>query len=197
MALSDFDRTHRLVLSYQYDVPFFAHAHGWRGAILGNWSLSGITVFQSGLPIRVTDSLAASVYGSAVPDTATPSLAPGYTIATAQTSGSIEDRLAQYLNPAAFVPASAVGIDGSTGFGTLGRNVFRGPFQQNWDLSLAKTWTMGERHSVKFSADLFNALNHPVFDRPSRTDIQDPSFGQITNTVGTPRLVQFALHYLF
>ena len=196
-ALSDFDRTHRLVLSYRYEVPFFSHARGWQGALLAHWSVSGISVFQSGLPFRVTDSAAATAYGTAVPDTATPSLAPGYTLASALTSGSMEQRISRYLNPAAFVPAPVVGIDGSTGFGNLGRNVFRGPFQQNWDMSLAKGWSVREGQSLRFSADLFNVWNHPVFDKPSITDIQSPSFGQITSTVGTPRLMQFSLRYAF
>lgn len=197
MGLSDFDRRHRLVLSYQYDAPWFAHAHGWQGAALAHWSISGITVFQSGVPVRVTDSAGASAYGSTVPNTATPSLAPGYTLASALTSGSIEQRLTGYLKREAFVAAPAVGIDGSTGFGTLGRNVFRGPFEQNWDLSLAKTWPLRESQALRFSADFFNVWNHPVFDKPSITDIENPSFGQITNTVGTPRLMQFSLRYLF
>ena len=197
MALSDFDRTHRLVLSYQYEMPFFSHVRGWQGAVLSHWSVSGITIFQSGLPFKVTDSAGGSAYGTAVPNTTTPSLAPGFTRSSALTSGSIEQRLTGYLNPAAFVPAPVVGIDGSTGFGTLGRNPFRGPFQQNWDMSLAKTWLVREGQSLKFSADLFNVWNHPVFDKPSRTDIEDPSFGQITSTVGTPRLMQFSLRYAF
>jgi hypothetical protein len=196
-GLSDFDRTNRLVLSYRYDAPFFSHDHGWQGAVLAHWSVSGITVLQSGLPFRVTDSAGASAYGTAVPDPATPSLAPGYTLAGALTSGSILQRLAGYLKREAFVPAPVVGTDGSTGFGTLGRNVFRGPFEQNWDVSLAKSWTVREGQSVKFSADLFNVWNHTNFDKPSITDIENPSFGQITNTVGTPRLVQFSLRYAF
>jgi hypothetical protein len=197
MAVSDFDRTHRLVLSYDYALPFFTHAHGWQSAVLGHWSLSGITVFQSGLPLRITDSAAASAYGTSVPNTATPSLAPGYTLSSALTSGSIEQRLDGYVNPAALVPAPVVGVDGSTGFGTLGRNPFRGPFQQNWDMSIAKIWTVTENQNLKFSADLFNVWNHPVFDKPSITDIESPSFGKITNTVGNPRLMQFSLRYAF
>jgi hypothetical protein len=122
---------------------------------------------------------------------------PGYTLATALTSGSIEQRINAYLKPEAFVPAPVVGIDGSTGFGTLGRNIFRGPFQQNWDMSLAKSWTVREGQGVKFSVDLFNVWNHPIFDKPSITDIENPSFGQITNTAGTPRLTQFSLRYAF
>jgi len=197
MAPSDFDRTHRLVASYDYQLPFFSQAHGLRGAALAHWSLAGITVFQSGLPIRVTDSAGGSVYGTSTPDTTTPSLASGYTIASALTSGPIEQRINGYFNPAAFVPAPAVGVDGSTGFGTLGRNVFRGPFQQDWDMSIAKTWTVMEGQNLKFAADLFNVWNHPVFDSPSITDIENPSFGRITNTVGTPRLIQFSLRYEF
>jgi len=49
---------------------------------------------------------------------------------------------------------------------------------------------MSEARTLKFSADFFNLWNHRVFDRPSITDIENPSFGQITNTVRTPRLVQ-------
>ncbi|HTS34106.1 MAG TPA: carboxypeptidase regulatory-like domain-containing protein [Candidatus Solibacter sp.] len=197
LALSDFDRTHRLVLSYRYELPFFARAHGLQSAVLGHWSVGGVTVYQSGVPFRVSDSTGGSAYGAAFPDTATPSLAPGYTVSSALTTGPIEQRLTTYLNPAAFVPAPVVGIDGSTGFGTLGRNVFRGPFQQSWDMSLAKSWTVSEAQSLKFSADFFNVWNHPVFDKPSITDIENPSFGQITNTVGTPRLVQLSLRYAF
>lgn len=197
MALSDFDRPHRLVVSYDYELPFFARLRGLRSAVLSHWSVTGITTVQSGLPFRVTDSAGASAYGIPTPNIATPNLAPGYTISSALTAGSIERRIDGYLNPAAFVPAPVVGIDGSTGFGTLGRNVFRGPLQQNWDMSLAKAWTVSESQILKFSADLFNIWNHPVFDKPSITDMENPSFGRITNTLGTPRLVQFSLRYAF
>jgi Carboxypeptidase regulatory-like domain len=197
MAVSDFDRTHRLVLSYEYEVPFFSHSHGWQSAVLGHWTAGGITTFQSGLPFSVTDSAGGTAYGAAIPGGITASLAPGATLASALTSGTIEQRLTGYLNPAAFVPAPVVGIDGSTGFGNLGRNIFRGPFQQNWDTSFGKAWTVREGQDLRLSADLFNMWNHPVFDKPSITNIEAPSFGQITNTVGTPRLMQLSLRYGF
>lgn len=43
----------------------------------------------------------------------------------------------------------------------------------------------------------FNVWNHPAFDKPSITDIEVASFGKITNTLGTPRLMQFSLRYAF
>jgi hypothetical protein len=64
-------------------------------------------------------------------------------------------------------------------------------------MAIGKKWTVREGQNVKFSADLFNVWNHPVFANPSHTDIEDPAFGAITNTAGTPRLVQFAVRYSF
>ncbi len=127
----------------------------------------------------------------------TASLAPGKTVADAATHGSIESRLNAYLNASAFVPAPVVGPDLSTGFGNLGRNTFRGPFQQNWDFSVGKNFRVTERTHLKFSAEFFNLWNHPNFNIPTFTDIESPSFGAITSTTGTPRLIQFAAKYSF
>jgi hypothetical protein len=55
-----------------------------------------------------------------------------------------------------------------------------------------------ERQSLRFTADFFNLFNHPNFASPAFTDVESPSnFGQITNTTGTPRLIQFSLRYAF
>jgi hypothetical protein len=103
-----------------------------------------------------------------------------------------------YVNIAAFVPALPIGPDGSTGFGNLGRNTFRGPVQQNWDFSAGKSFAVTERQAFRITADFFNLFNHPNFANPAFLDIENPSnFGQITSTVGTPRLVQFSAKYSF
>jgi hypothetical protein len=103
-----------------------------------------------------------------------------------------------YVNLNAFAPAPAIGLDGSTGFGNLGRNTFRGPFQQNWDFSAGKSFAITERQALRITADFFNLFNHPNFANPAFLDVESPSnFGQITSTVGTPRLVQFSAKYSF
>jgi hypothetical protein len=53
-ARSNFDRTHVLVLSYVYELPFFKSQSGTAGRILGGWQLSGISRFESGTPFTVT-----------------------------------------------------------------------------------------------------------------------------------------------
>jgi hypothetical protein len=199
-GLSDFDRTHRLVLSYTWEMPFFSGAKGITGGLLAHWSLSGITTFQSGVPFSIFDSGGGTVFTPSSPNQSMASLAPGASISQGLTSGGVENRLAHYVNSDAFTkaPVAPFSPDGATVFGDLGRNIYRGPFQQNWDVSLAKTFHISEHQNFKFGADFFNIWNHPSFNAPSFTDVENSAtFGAITTTAGTPRLIQFSLRYAF
>jgi len=212
-GLSDFDRPHRLSVSYVYELPFFSGSSGLTHKALGGWALSGVTIFQSGVPFSILDSSAGTAFlGQGSSPEIGASLAPGATVADGVTSGSIQHRLNGYLNPAAFMPApllypSQCASDPNfctTGFGDLGRNIYRGPFQQNWDFSLIKHFHLTERQDLRFTTDFFNIWNHANFANPQVTDIEaylaNPSnspFGKIVNTVGTPRLIQFSLRWAF
>ena len=207
-GLSDFDRTHRFIVSYRYDLPFFTHTAGWSKYVLGDWSVSGITIAQSGSPFSVIDSAAGSAYianGLAF-GTLGATLAPGTTIPSGYTSGDIHHRLNAYLNINNFTTAPLADSVGcasnpsacTTGFGNLRRNLYRGPFEQNWDVSLIKNFRLTESQQLRFTADFFNIWNHANFASPSQTDIENPgAFARITSTVGTPRLIQFSLRYAF
>jgi hypothetical protein len=208
-GLSDFDRTHRLAVSYRYDLPFFKSAEGLTHRLLAGWGISGITIIQSGAPFSVLDSGAGTGFlgaGSA-PGVLTASLAPGATLSSAMTSGSIGSRVNGYLNLNAFTPAPLLypGLCDpvnnpnfcTTGFGDLGRNTFRGPGQQNWDFSIIKNFKITERQELRFTTDFFNIWNHANFANPAFTDVEGGNFGKITSTVGAPRLIQFSLRYAF
>ncbi len=210
-GLSDFDRTHRFVVSYRYDLPIFRDTTGAKAALLKDWALSGITIFQSGTPFSVTDSGAGTGFLGAgfTPGTLSGSLASGSTLSSALTTGSIQSRVNNgYLNVNAFTPAPLLypaqcdPINNpnfcTTDFGNLGRNTFRGPHQQNWDFSLIKNFKLTERQSMRFTTDFFNIWNHANFANPASTDVENPSgFGRIVSTVGTPRLIQLSLRYAF
>jgi hypothetical protein len=233
-GISDFNRPQVLKISYVYELPFFAHAAGFRNRVMGGWSVSGVTSFQSSLPFSVLDSNGGNAFLGAGTSPVGASLAPGATIGSAMTSGSISQRLSGYLNPGTFeanpylyyptTPAGQCatlndksGNTCTTGFGDLGRNIYRGPFQQNWDFSLIKHLKLTERQDLRFAADFFNLWNHPNFGTPLVTDIETavcqagvsgcPSngilpasatpFGHIVNTTGTPRLIQFSLRWSF
>ena len=220
-GLSDFDRANRFVVSYRYDLPFFKDTTGVKGALLRDWAVSGITIFQSGTPFSVTDSAAGTAFLGAgfTPGTLSGSLASGSTLASARTSGSVQSRVdGGYLNVNAFTtapllyPAQCLTNSNfcTTDFGNLGRNVFRGPHQQNWDFSLIKNIKLTERQQLRFTTDFFNIWNHANFSNPSINDVESiphdqitgqplttGPFGKITSTVGTPRLIQFSLRYAF
>lgn len=214
-GLSDFDRTHRLVISYVYELPFFHDAVGLEHKVLGGWEVSGITTFQSGLPFSIFDSQAGTAFlGAGSTPLLGASLADGATVGSGYAGGSLTNRINNgYLNPAAFAPAPLLyptqcALDSNfctTGFGDLQRNAYRGSFQQNWDFSAIKNFHLTETQNLRFTADFFNIWNHPNFGNPQITDVEsinlvNPAaspFGKINTTIGQPRLIQFSLRYSF
>ncbi len=102
-----------------------------------------------------------------------------------------------------------------TGYGSNGRNLFRAPFQTRFDFSIFKNFKINERMALKFQADAFNIFNHPSFDTPN-TDFElnpcfnpqpcfnttpsppnSSNFGVISQTVGSNRFLQLAMHLTF
>lgn len=198
-ARGDFDRPHRLVVSYSYDIPVpkdsFLDNQVFRG-----WSLSGIVTYQKGLPFSVTDTTSGGIFGSTL-GTAQFTCS---SISQAYTTGPIGSRLDAYINKNCFakapgIPAAGFATNpGATGFGNTPRNAFRGPRQSDWDLTIMKRFHIAERHQFQFRTDFFNLFNHPIFRFPSTVNIATPdTFGKITDTAVPPRLIQFGLKYSF
>ena len=52
-GLSDFDRTHRLVVSYNYAIPFSKWLGSWPRRLVDGWELNGVSTFQSGTPFLI------------------------------------------------------------------------------------------------------------------------------------------------
>jgi hypothetical protein len=140
-------------------------------------------------------------------------MCPGSSYGSIATQGSITNRLGVvpgstgYLNINAFCPEPAAPNSVAAGpygvptlYGNSGIGTILGPGNFNFDISLIKTTHITERQSVIFRAEFFNAFNHPQFSNPVAADlaVSSPStFGQITTTAVNPRLIQFALKYIF
>jgi hypothetical protein len=208
-GVSDFDRTHRLVISGTWSMPGPGHATSATIRKLGSgWSISGIATLQSGLPFSILDSAAGTL---SVPATlyTTGSLAPGAKFANAGRSGSVSSRVNEFFNTSAFVPAPSIPsgglIDGKypvsggggTVFGNLGRNILRGPDQRDFDIAAIKTTPLTDRVKLIFRWEIFNLLNRPNFAKPSN-DVSTPStFGVISALTVNPRIMQYALKLEF
>ncbi|HKY27574.1 MAG TPA: TonB-dependent receptor [Pyrinomonadaceae bacterium] len=225
-GVSDFDRTHRFVLSYLWDIPQPVLAAKSTAArfLLSNWEVGGIFVAMSGQPIDIVDTGAGSFYGlnNGTNPLARPNWAPGATRSTATSNIPA----GYFFNPFAFVRpvvaanqlipssngsaiANAVGTD----IGNVGRNVLRGPRQSNVDFSIIKRFPFRESKNIEMRAEFFNLFNqvnlsNPIsdfnavfatgsFDPNTGRIINPGDFGRITSTSNNPRLIQFALKLNF
>ncbi len=66
----------------------------------------------------------------------------------------------------------------------------------NFDFAVFKRTNVTERVGVEFRTEFFNLFNHPQFGPPNGTQTS-ATFGQVTNTVNLPRLIQFGLKIAF
>ena len=197
-ARGDFDRPHRLVVSYSYDIPVMKNSF-MDNQIFRGWSISGITTYQKGLPFSVTDSTSGGVFGTA--SGTAQFLCSSF--AQAYTTGSVDARLTNYLNSTCFttvpiIPATGFASNpGATGLASnpTPRNAFRAPYQQNWDVSIQKAFHLGEKNNVQFRMDVFNVFNHPIFTTPSSVNIAASNFTRIQGTAVPARLIQFGLKF--
>jgi hypothetical protein len=188
-----FDSRHRLVLSYQWSLPFWRQPHGWYQQAFGGWQLNGIATVMSGTPFTVFDSTDFSVQGSA-PEISgffsnRPNLVPG------QNPSSGPHTTSAWLNRAAFQQINQDPNSPVEQFGTAGRNIAQGPGFANWDFSAFKNIRVAEGKELQFRAEFFNILNHTNFRLPD-SDISSPTFNQIL-AAQPPRLIQLALKFNF
>jgi hypothetical protein len=217
-GVSDFDRTHRFVVSYLWELPelAFARRSTVTRLLFSNWQMAGLVVAMSSQPIDIVDTGAGSFYG--LNNGVNPLARPNW-------AGTVSNVSPGYFfNPFAFarpvvaagqtIPSSggaAIANASGTDIGKVGRNVLRGPSQNNIDLSLTRRFPLSETKNIEFRAEVFNLLNHVNLSNPisdlnavTATGSLDPATGQIINpgdfgrivsTSNNPRLIQFALKF--
>jgi hypothetical protein len=179
-ALSDFNQSHRFVLSYTYDLPFGRNLSGVAKVLADGWQLIGIHSFTTGTPYTITASTDFSNTGG--------SARPNAILGVSQTPPGGRNRR-EWFNPAAFSnPASGQ-------FGNVGRNTLTGPSAVGIDFSLFKNFPFNDRSKIQFRAEAFNLINHPNFGGLSTT-YDGSSPGQLT-TAQAGRQIQLALKFLF
>jgi hypothetical protein len=191
------DIRHRLVVSYVYDLPFgrgrqFVNQSRVADAVIGGWSLNGVTAWQSGSPVSIyqTCNRANTDSGNARPD-----VVGDWHLSNDRSSS---ERVAEYFNTAAFVNVCPdLSGPGPFAFSTTGRNFVIGPGLQNWDLGISKRFNLvGENTWLQFRAEFFNIANHPNFGQPGGT-AGTGSFATISSTATDSRELQFGLKLSF
>ena len=96
----------------------------------------------------------------------------------------------QWLNMAAFTNA-APGTYGNTTRGYL-----NGPGFWNVDLAFSRNLNVAPGRRIELRVEAFNLFNTVNWANPNTT-VGNANAGQITNTVGDPRIMQFAMKFNF
>jgi hypothetical protein len=200
-----FSHPQRVVINYSYELPFGQHT-GALGLLANGWNVSGVTTMQDGTPLTITNQNNGTAYNIGTFDLARAQMCPGYTYNNLGTPGTATQRIYGYFNTAAVnctapaAPYSVAAFPGGplpTLFGNTGPGIILGPGNFNWDISIVKTFRITERQQVVFRSEFFNTFNHPQFSNPAVAIDSPATFGQITTTSVNPRLIQFALKYIF
>jgi hypothetical protein len=156
-------------------MPFFHGASNrFLSTAVAGWSLSGITIMQTGNPVNVTISQdqANTGQGSQRPNLVGP--------INASSCGKVL---------IACVNSNAFALPTLYTYGNAGRNLFYAPGLVTFDLSLAKTFRFHERYSFQFRMDAYNAFNHVNWGAPNG-NWSSPTFGNITSA-GPMRRLEF------
>jgi hypothetical protein len=206
-ASSDFDLRHRIAFSGGWDLPFDQLWGRGPKRLTRGWSLYPILTWRTGFPLDILP-----YYNSGSSNSSTgPSGFGDRGITRANLVGSkiniFDPHQSMTLNGVTgnyyFDPANFSQPQNGEGYGTLGRNAFRGPGRTNFNLALAKSTTLfSERSKAEFRAEFFNILNHTEFDNPDVNNYGSDTFGRITTTTnagGDPnaRVIQLALRVTF
>ncbi|MCG3162990.1 MAG: hypothetical protein JMDDDDMK_04363 [Acidobacteria bacterium] len=186
---SRFDRKHRFVASYIWDLPRLQEQHVLLRSVAGGWQATGIYQYQTGLPITVlagrdqsqtginqdrAQYLGGNPYG-------TGGCRPG------------EAPCVNYLNPAAF------GLPALGSAGNAGKGMLRGPTFWTWDMGFLKNIQLTERMRVQLRVEFFNIFNHANFAPLAGQgdfNFSQAGFGGI-RSAGDPRIGQAALKFYF
>jgi hypothetical protein len=190
------DVRHNFVLAANYELPWGKGKKwgtDWSGltdAILGGWKVSAILQARTGFPITVQNSNRRSLQGtrSAEWPNCVGDPVPANQSITSDPNAPSDSK---WLDINAF-QTPALGT-----FGNCGIGIADAPGYKNVDAALAKRFNMGGTRYLEFRAEAFNLFNHPNFGPPGR-DIATPNtFGIITSTVGSPRVVEFVVKFFF
>jgi carboxypeptidase family protein/TonB-dependent receptor-like protein len=193
-SISSQDIPQRLVVSYVLDLPFgrgkkfFSGVNGGAQKLVSGWGIQGVTTLQSGFPLKFSDTNLAQQFGAG----SRPNRVAG---CDPVLSGSAQSRLGGWFDTACFMPSP----DFTFGNEPRVDSQLRQHGVQNFDFAVFKTTKFGpdERLGVQFRTEFFNLFNRVQFGPPITNISDETNFGIVNSQINNPRLVQFALKFLF
>ena len=179
---SEFDQRRAFIFTYVYAIP----SPGSGGALsylAKDWQISGTTTLRDGFAAPLL------TFGD--------ESGVGNFHTRPNCVGPIHYQLKDFTQPYASPNSFAEPANGT--FGNCPRDPLVAPGLQAWDISLQRTFKLGERFAFEFRTSFFNAFNHPNFAEPApgpangtliTASADDGSFDSHFG-VGGPRNIQF------
>jgi hypothetical protein len=212
-ASSDFDVRQEITSNLVYDLPvgrgkeFLATAPRWVDEMIGEWAISAIPIYRTGIAANVlSDAFLASF------DNADPAIFTGNKGDLKSHVNVSNGTVYNFAGGDAGAAKVLAEFRGPIGLEYGQRNLLKGPGNFFLDAGLAKQFAIiQDKVTLTFRADAFNVLNHPAFAppmiglNPQLNIVTNTSpFGQITsmanepgNTLQTSRVAQFSLRLQF
>jgi hypothetical protein len=192
-SVSPQDVKYQFTGQVSYDLPVgngrAVNLNGFSNAALGGWTVNAIAYLSTGVPIASpTSGVSPSYFNQRADMTCNPSAGAPHTVAA-------------WFNDNCFaIPASPFAPGTAPAY--LDNVRTRGA--RDLDLSIYKTFALGETKALRFDVSSYNITNTPQYGYPSVPSItatmSNPSsnpFGVITNTINTPRQFQFGARFIF
>ena len=183
----NFDRAHVYVSSFVWSLPWYKNTDaGFLHYVLGNWQVSGIFTYQSGQPLDITSSSAASL------NTPNNTQRPNQTgDAAILNTMSPDNTYLQWFDTTVFAAPAA------NTFGTRTRNMgdIRGPRFTNLDFSLVKQFGLGGSRQAEIRMDVWNLPNTTHMSNPN-SSFGNANFGRITSAYNE-RSMRFSARFIF
>jgi hypothetical protein len=214
------DRTHLFNAAYVYQEGSVFHGNKILAGAVNGWQLSGITQFQSGVPIQANNASNFGLSGSTTQSYTLPNgvvvpVGTGITNQLITGSPNIEAQPILTCDPRSnlqknqFINASCFALPTPGNNGSFIMPYIKGPAFFNSDLSLFKNFQLSEARKIQFRFSAYNFLNHPLTSyNPAGGDgnltlafnsagkISNPNFGY-ANFLNGDRSIQLALKFFF
>ena len=217
-GLSAYDRRHRMVLTYVWDVPFVRGSSNRFSsalqAITRDWQTSGILTWSTGAPETFNDGFDVNGDGHGGNDRpklgnpAAPLTAigiDGTQLGLTNTPGTFfGPNIQACLNGAptcVATPASSFHfLIPPSGLGNVGRNTFISPGFQTYNLTVQRSFKIPlhdvQRQQLLLRGEFLNAFNHPNLGIPS-LNLIGGNFLNEAGTINGGREIRVLLRYSF
>jgi hypothetical protein len=168
------DRTHNMKLAWVWDFP---HFNLWGNKVLrtvaNGWNLSGIASFISGSPSGIGFSTTNGVDLTGGGDGNRINVIGNPVLPKDQRTFN------RFFDPTVFSePVKGI-------VGNAGRNLYRGPGINSWDIAMKREFRVHEKMRAVFRMDTYNAFNHTQFSSVNSTAQFDANGNQVNAALGT------------